>query len=353
MGVPLNLAVVLREWLHRAGGTGRLLSFGAQSLQFDVPAFLAATGDARFTGSAESYYAACGYGESLALDVSGFEGAQVILDLNDDRTPAELVGRFDAVFNGGTIEHVFHVPNALSHLTRMLRTDGLAIHLSPCHNWVDHGFYQFSPTLFFDYYEAARFQPLESAVFLFDRDGQAPWRVLPAPPEAFGAGLSGTFDGSIGLHLFVARKTADALDRPTPVQSLYQTGPPTGRHQTRWFPPFSMRNGMVTATTHYVERVLGPFKSDGGFCWTCQVEEWQHHSDTAAFPLRSPILVSEDGVMLGPAHSRHDQIRAEGRGRYSHWGTTIYCSTSDGTDPNKNGRKYVAMAPVDQTRSRL
>lgn len=346
MGVPLNIAVVLREWLQRASGGGRLLSLGAQSLQFDVPAFHAATGDRAFTGSARSYFAACGYGESLALDVSGFEGAEIVFDLNEEQTPADLMGRFDAVFNGGTIEHVFHVPNALSHLTRMLRTDGLAIHLSPCHNWVDHGFYQFGPTLFFDYYEAARFLPLESALFLFDRNGQSPWRVLPAPPQAFGAGLSGTFDGSVGLHLFMARKKVDAIDTAVPVQSLYRKDSPAGRLQPRWFPPFSMLDGAVTERHRYSERLLGPFANDGGFCWTCQVEEWQDLSDTSEFPLRSPIVMTEDGVMMGPAHSLHDHVRTEGRGRYSHWGSAIYCSTSDGTDPNANGRKYLALAPV-------
>src|SRR6185295_2656546 len=98
---------------------------------------------------------------------------------------------------------VFNVPNALSHMTRMTREGGVVAHLSPCHNWVDHGFYQFGPTLFFDYYQAAGFESLESAMFLFDAGSTKPWRVLPAPPGAFGAGLSGAFDARTALHLFM------------------------------------------------------------------------------------------------------------------------------------------------------
>ena len=104
----------------------------------------------------------------------------------------------------------------------MLRLNGLAVHLNPCHNWVDHGFYQFGPTLFFDYYEAAGFEPLESALFLFDVKRPGPWWVMPAPPEAFGAGLSATFDGRTGLQLFMARKTASSRDTAVPTQSLYR-----------------------------------------------------------------------------------------------------------------------------------
>lgn len=346
MGVPLNIAVVLREWLRRDGGGATLLSLGAQLMDFDAASFAAATGERRFSGSAQSYFEACGYQRTRALDVSDFEGAEIIFDLNRDETPADLVGRFDAVFNGGTIEHVFHVPNALSHVTRLLGTGGIAIHLSPCHNWVDHGFYQFGPTLFFDYYDAAGFEVLESAMFLFDVTIRAPWQVIPAPPEAFGAGLSGTFDGRTALHLFMARKTAESRVRAIPVQSLYRHGNRRAQPQPRWFAPYSMLDGAVVARVHYVERRLGPFVNDSGFCWVCQVEDWMDTADNATHPLRSPLVMMEDGRRLGPAHSRHDQIRSEGGGRYSHWGRAIYFSTSDGSNPNENRRTYAALAPI-------
>ena len=300
----------------------------------------------RICGSAQSFFATCGYRETRALDVSDFEGAEIVFDLNRDNTPAELAEQFDLVFNGGTIEHVFHVPNALSHITRMLRVNGLAVHLNPCHNWVDHGFYQFGPTLFFDYYEAAGFEPLESALFLFDAKRPGPWRVMPAPPEAFGAGLSGTFDGRTGLHLFMARKTASSRDTAVPTQSLYRTSRGGRRGQSRWFAPFSIAQGRVTETTRYEERSLRPFQHDRGLCWVCEAPGWENAADSSIQPLQSPIVVMEDGAPLGPAHSGHDRIRAEGGGRYSHWGRAIYLSTSDGSNPNENRKKYVALAPV-------
>lgn len=62
-----------------------------------------------------------------ALDISDFEGADHIFDLNQDELPEHLTSRFDAVFNGGTLEHVFHVPNALTSITRMLRPGGVVV----------------------------------------------------------------------------------------------------------------------------------------------------------------------------------------------------------------------------------
>ncbi|MBN1555613.1 MAG: beta galactosidase jelly roll domain-containing protein [Phycisphaerae bacterium] len=59
---------------------------------------------------------------------------------------------------------------------------------------------------------------------------------------------------------------------------------------------------------------------------------------------RSTLKVYENGKPLGPAHSKHDDIRKLGGGRFSHLGNrrdqTLLLSTSDNTDPRKNGREY-------------
>ena len=54
----------------------------------------------------------------------------------------------------------------------------------------------------------------------------------------------------------------------------------------------------------------------------------------------SALLLYEDGRLLGPPHSRHDEIRNVGRGRFSHWGSELYFSASDNSDPRTNQRKY-------------
>jgi glycosyltransferase involved in cell wall biosynthesis len=49
----------------------------------------------------------------------------------------------------------------------------------------------------------------------------------------------------------------------------------------------------------------------------------------------------EDCKRLGPGGCLHDDIRAQGGGRYSVWKDSLYFSSSDNTDPRTNQRSYV------------
>ena len=73
---------------------------------------------------------------------------------------------------------------------------------------------------------------------------------------------------------------------------------------------------------------------------------YQMRSDTNASPLRSRLTLTEDGRPIGPAHVVHDDIRAHGGGRYSHWGYGLIFSTPDGSDPRVNSRTYVVASPT-------
>jgi hypothetical protein len=59
---------------------------------------------------------------------------------------------------------------------------------------------------------------------------------------------------------------------------------------------------------------------------------------------RSTVQLFEDGRALGPSHSQHDDIRNIGRGKFSHWGGTLYFSASDNSDPQTSGKIYTAKA---------
>jgi hypothetical protein len=71
--------------------------------------------------------------------------------------------------------------------------------------------------------------------------------------------------------------------------------------------------------------------------------------DAAARGTGSPVVLLEDTLPLGPAHSLHDDIRRKGAGRYSHWGVGLYFSSSDNSDPRANGRAYSWGVPTGQT----
>lgn len=84
--------------------------------------------------------------EILAIDASDYEGANLIHDLNEP-IPAQLERRFDAVIDGGSLEHIFNFPTALANVMRMLRVGGRTVMVNPANNLCGHGFFQFSPEL--------------------------------------------------------------------------------------------------------------------------------------------------------------------------------------------------------------
>lgn len=83
-----------------------------------------------------------------AMDYSEYEGAKIVQDLNKP-LPAEWNEQFDLIIDGGTIEHVFNVPEALRTLMSLCRVGGHVFLTNPANNQCGHGFYQFCPELMF------------------------------------------------------------------------------------------------------------------------------------------------------------------------------------------------------------
>lgn len=80
-----------------------------------------------------------------------------------------------------------------------------------------------------------------------------------------------------------------------------------------------------------------------GMAFAYQAPELESEADLTGQPTRSPYFLMEDGKPLVPAHAIHDDIRNNGKGRWSHWGKNIYFSSSDGSDPRQNNRKYTLV----------
>jgi SAM-dependent methyltransferase len=83
-----------------------------------------------------------------AIDVSAYEHASILADMNRP-LPDSLHSRFTTVIDGGTLEHIFDVPQAFRNVAALLRVGGHFISVNGTNNFMGHGFYQFSPELFF------------------------------------------------------------------------------------------------------------------------------------------------------------------------------------------------------------
>jgi SAM-dependent methyltransferase len=155
-------------------------------LQTDAPWLRQRMGDV-----ADSFFVdALGATSLVAIDASAYEGADFILDMNKP-VPAGKYQSFDAVLDGGSLEHIFDVPMALANLMRLARVGGRVFIATPSNNLCGHGFYQFSPELMFRVFTEDRgFRLHDVGIFEYDlpdvtqRPSVAAWRV--ADPAAVG-----------------------------------------------------------------------------------------------------------------------------------------------------------------------
>lgn len=89
---------------------------------------------------------------------------------------------------------------------------------------------------------------------------------------------------------------------------------------------------------------LDNFAAEEGFCRVAAAPEGAIGDSSGV--TRSGLRLFEDGVELGPGRATHADIRNLGAGRFSHWGTAVYFSSSDGSPPESNGRVYQALVPA-------
>ena len=86
-----------------------------------------------------------------SLDYSDFEGADIIHDLN--LPLKEKIKQFDTIIDFGTSEHIFNINQNLKNISSLCKVGGKILHCLPANNNCGHGFWQFSPELFFQLYQ--------------------------------------------------------------------------------------------------------------------------------------------------------------------------------------------------------
>ena len=144
-GVSFKATLMLgrQDYLPGNAETRRLLgSFG-----FDSSTCLRAFEGNPGRRYAEPFFAALGASRIDSMDASSFEGATCIHDLNEV-IPDALACQYDVVYDGGTLEHVFNFQQAIRNCMKLVRTGGRVILHTPANNFFGHGFFQFSPELF-------------------------------------------------------------------------------------------------------------------------------------------------------------------------------------------------------------
>jgi hypothetical protein len=116
-----------------------------------------------------------------SVDASPYENARLIHDMNLPWPPngalGEARGRYDAVLDFGCLEHVFNFPVAWRNCVDLCRVGGHVFHSLPANNLSGHGFYQFSPELFFNLYRPEHGFELRGLWFALKADSRHWWAV--------------------------------------------------------------------------------------------------------------------------------------------------------------------------------
>lgn len=134
------------------------------------------------TAWADGLFKALGAEKLDFMDNSPYEGATVIQDLNRP-VPAALHGAYDFVFDGGTLEHVYDFPTAVENCMQLCRVGGHVCLWTPANNECGHGFYQFSPELFFRLFGPKNGFQIRSVVFAEQRPFSSRWFEVRDPAE--------------------------------------------------------------------------------------------------------------------------------------------------------------------------
>lgn len=183
MGVLLNTAYLMMVDGLRKPYHGKVLQLGRQAILFPYAGLKNLADHLKFPlnpiNSEDAplnrwmtdieFFQALGFSEVVSMEYGTAEAADYIWDLNDP-VPKEYHEQFDAIYDGGTAEHVFNIPNFLSSVCSMLKVGGRVLHENPASGVLDHGFYSIQPTLYHDFYPAQGFAVNFLCVSKFDKD---------------------------------------------------------------------------------------------------------------------------------------------------------------------------------------
>jgi hypothetical protein len=257
MGLDIASAEFLHSECQRGLKLGRLLVLGRQMAHLyhkDIIDRIEVWCGVRLENKkpVDDFYRALGATEITYLDYSDFEGATLVHDLNQP-LPERYHEKFDTVIDGGTMEHVFQYPTALKSCMQAVTLEGSIILVTPATNMMGHGFYQFSPELFFRVFSQNNGYEL-GRILLWHANS---WYHVPDPASIGGrAELRTSKWGE--LCVSAKRIQIGEIFTSPPLQSDYVTEWSGNDGLKRRSGP-SLMSRLAMATPHSIRRLADPF----------------------------------------------------------------------------------------------
>lgn len=84
------------------------------------------------------------------IDIAPARGIERQVDLNEP-FPSNMIEAYDIVIDAGTIEHCFNLGQAFKNVSQSVSQYGVIVQAAPLNRY-NHGFWNFSPTAYHDYF---------------------------------------------------------------------------------------------------------------------------------------------------------------------------------------------------------
>lgn len=172
---------------------------------------------------AEPLFHLLGANKVNSIDYSDFEEATIIHDLND-RVSQNQLNTYSTIFDGGTLEHVYNFPVAIKNCMDMLKVGGHFVAITPTNNYCGHGFYQFSPELFFALFTSVHGFNLKLVVMVVENKAKnvIDWFEVKDPKSVGGrVTITNSYPTSLMIIAEKINETKSIIVKP--FQSDYQS----------------------------------------------------------------------------------------------------------------------------------
>lgn len=229
MGVDIALMRFFDQAAEKVPIKGPMLALGSLTIREtpeDITLYAQQSGFQRLAAShtvADLFGERYGVTDYKSCDINGL--ADIMLDLSQP-LPDIYHNAFGSILNGGTVEHIFDLRQAMQNIHDATRVGGVILHTLPM-TWIDHGFVNLNPLMFHlmaeandyeitaeGYYFSAGTWPEQAkpVVTLVGIDERVP--VIERTHQEI---FQSSHVPALVMHLIAMRKTKDAPFR-VPVQ---------------------------------------------------------------------------------------------------------------------------------------
>jgi len=180
MGIDVHALQSLSWASRKANGLGRVATIGRQGIHVpakDMQRLVSLPQDYQYPHYCEDLLLRAFGAERVdSFDNSDFEGCTFVADFNKQLVPP---GQYETVLDSGCMEHIYNVPQGMKNISAICADGGQILHYLPSNNLCGHGFWQFSPELFFSLYSEQNGYS-ETQVFMVDLNDETSWyEVIP------------------------------------------------------------------------------------------------------------------------------------------------------------------------------